>query len=429
MAVQHKFKMGTGAKVSAVKQDENLLDILAKAVDYGSDFVHDLFLNDLSKLNQFYSLIATNGESSWVNGTDTNTGFPIWYVVDGDSVLTIGVYLTEKGKSILRQGTDSIDSFQDIGFAYINLITNSGTQKQSISQVATNIVQYAGEGIPKIEAGDGLKNVIKNTVSVVKKFVKRVITLAFEGKVTNNPTIAQENATSNAEKAAKEASVQEETIPISEGETIAADIEISVVDAIGLVFSLGTLTLTIILNILSKEIRSFVRFYNLTNQDLEFSICWIKENVAVAVSPMLPQNPITIPKISPAWTPPWIIGSDPISYIDMVFANTDKLKGIGYVLKARPNNDFPGFNVMVNIPNSGDNSLQLSFVTNDVCNSYWQDHKDKDTNLTMSTTSGNYTLKIATNQVKGESPSPVDGAEGYNYEHLVILEEFGTNNK
>ncbi|MGK7877158.1 MAG: hypothetical protein AB4426_28845 [Xenococcaceae cyanobacterium] len=429
MAVQHKFKMGTGAKVSAVKQDENLREILGDAVDRGSDLVHNLFLNDLSKLNQFYSVIATSGESIWINGTDTHTGFPTWSVVDGDSILTIGVYFTEKGKSILRQGTDSVDSFQDIGFAYITLITGSGTKKQSISQVSTNIVQYAGKGIPKIEAGDGLKNVIKNTVSVVKQFVKRIITLAFESGTTSDPAIAQENAASNAEKAAKEASVQEKTIPISEGETIAADVDISVVDVIGLVFSLGTLALTIILNILSKKIRSFVRFYNLTRQNLEFSICWIKEDVAVAVSPMLPQNPITIPKISPAWTPPWIIGSDPISYIDIVFANTDKLKGVGYVLKARPNGDFPGFNVMINIPNSGDNSLQVSFDTNDNCYSYWQDNKDKDTKLTMSATSRNYTLKIATNQVKGESPSPVNGAEGYNYEHLVILEEFVTNNK
>jgi hypothetical protein len=39
----------------------------------------------------------------------------------------------------------------------------------------------------------------------------------------------------------------------------------------------------------------------------------------------------------------------------------------------------------------------------------------------MQATSGNYTLSIALNQLNGQSPSPLDGTTGYNFEHLIVL--------
>ncbi|MDH5477913.1 MAG: hypothetical protein OEY50_06255, partial [Nitrospinota bacterium] len=107
--------------------------------------------------------------------------------------------------------------------------------------------------------------------------------------------------------------------------------------------------------------------------------------------------------------------------------NTDSLKGVGYVLKARPTGDFPGFNVMVNIPNDGANSLYASFIPTDDCDGYWNSHKDKDTGLVTSATSqdGKYKLILATNQGSGKSPSPMNGEEGYNYEHLLLIQQIG----
>ena len=39
----------------------------------------------------------------------------------------------------------------------------------------------------------------------------------------------------------------------------------------------------------------------------------------------------------------------------------------------------------------------------------------------MKATSGNYTLQIASNQLNGQSPSPLDATQGYNFEHLIVL--------
>ena len=49
------------------------------------------------------------------------------------------------------------------------------------------------------------------------------------------------------------------------------------------------------------------------------------------------------------------------------------------------------------------------------------DDPQKDFNLTATANSGRYKLSIATNANKGQSPSPYDGSQGYNYEHLLVL--------
>jgi hypothetical protein len=53
----------------------------------------------------------------------------------------------------------------------------------------------------------------------------------------------------------------------------------------------------------------------------------------------------------------------------------------------------------------------------------WAQHitDNRNDDLTMTATSGKYTLSIATNKNSGESPSPLDATEGYNYEHLIVL--------
>lgn len=420
---KHKFQIGTGARTSAVGTTRRIEEALASAVARGGTVVHDLFTEDLSALNKLYTDVGTSGDSIWIRGTDTTTGAPTWYVASGSTMLTVGLYITSSGKQILRDGTAGSEDLRDIGFAYVTLVSGADEDNPGISQIATNLVRYAGEGIPHIDAADGLKKVIEKTASVVKKYVVRVIKLTLESEGASVPAAARAAAEQNAEQAANEASAREESIAISETETIVADIEVSIADVVGLVFSLGTLALTIILNLLSKQIASFVRFYNATDVDVEFSICWIKEGSAAAVMPALPNTPVTIPAPGPAWTPPWIIGDDATHYVDMVFANTDSLKGVGFVLKARPNGDFPGINAMVNIPNSGDNSLQVSFTTDDDCYAYWQQHKNNNKEVTASVHSGAYTLSIATNQVSGKSPSPVDGQNGYNYEHLIVLQK------
>ena len=66
-------------------------------------------------------------------------------------------------------------------------------------------------------------------------------------------------------------------------------------------------------------------------------------------------------------------------------------------------------------------------LTNESCNDAWDKLQDEDPErritpaLTASATSGPYTLKVATNAFQGRTASPLSGAVGYNYEHLVVL--------
>ena len=108
--------------------------------------------------------------------------------------------------------------------------------------------------------------------------------------------------------------------------------------------------------------------------------------------------------------------------------NSGSGDSIGYVLEATASGDFPGFRVAVYVAGDGsDTSLYLAF-TNDDCNDFWQQFdppirvfQGRDKNTSMRATSGNYTLSIALNQLNGESPSPLDGTTGYNFEHLLVL--------
>ncbi|MCA9044386.1 MAG: hypothetical protein KDA69_08700, partial [Planctomycetaceae bacterium] len=141
---------------------------------------------------------------------------------------------------------------------------------------------------------------------------------------------------------------------------------------------------------------------------------------SVVTSPVLPRTFFPVPGQGPVWTPPWIMGDNPVSFADFLFTNTDLMKGVAYVLSARPRDDFPGFNVMVNIPHSGDNSLYVAFG-NQTCDQVWEDHKDLNTNLSSSTSLNGFELTIASNQVTGSSASPVDGTTSHNFEHVITL--------
>jgi hypothetical protein len=119
--------------------------------------------------------------------------------------------------------------------------------------------------------------------------------------------------------------------------------------------------------------------------------------------------------------PPGVISvGQVITRSDVTFINTKVLDGIGFVLMADANGAFPGFRVMVDIPNSGANSLWAGFGTED-CTDVWNTKKNTNYNLTTLAKSGVYELQLATNQNEWESPSPTDGTNGYNYEHLLVL--------
>jgi hypothetical protein len=256
----------------------------------------------------------------------------------------------------------------------------------------------------------------------LKSFWEELIRISWESAGSISSSAVRQQIVQNVSQASNSTQAQGRTIAVEGGEVV-ADVGVAASEVVGVVFGLGELAVSLTLLLLEKQIVTYARMYNSSDIKFDVSVCFVKEGSALVSAPMLPQAPVSLPAISPSWTPPAILGNDAVHFIDMVFANTDTSKGVGYVLKAFANNDFKGFNVMVNIPSNDDNSLYVSFGENDQCYNYWETYKNEQTSITANTQSGDYTLKIATNQVNGKSASPVDGQMGYYYEHLILFEK------
>ncbi|MGR9071836.1 MAG: hypothetical protein ACU833_02095 [Gammaproteobacteria bacterium] len=410
---QHKLKIQAPSGInSADPNNDNLLHDLTAALT-GGDAVFDFFSGNVQALQNLYQTIATSGDSVWIDGIDKN-GMPVKYVDNGNHFLSIGSKIDDT--DTLEKGTGSTTDYKQVGIAYVTLTTDQGT-----SQLIVNTIHYAGIGIAGIAATPALFKLLKPIVKAVAKFIKNLAVSIYNkvksGFSTDDGEEAEDNVNEEASSAAEEAS--EEGVEV--GESIFADVSFTILDGVGVVVAVGTIAVVLILELLSKQMTNWVRFYNVTQSDLQFGICWLKSSAGAEIAPAKVGETADVPKISKAPTPPWVTSSDTVIYrSDLQFINTNVLKGVGYVLNAAPSGDFPGFRVMVDIPNVGDNSIYVGFNTDD-CSSVWDNNKDKNIGLTMKATSGKYTLRIATNKVSGKSPSPVNETEGYNYEHLIVL--------
>lgn len=411
---QHKLKVQAPSGInSADPNNDNLLHDLTAALT-GGDAVFDFFSGNVQALQNLYQTIATSGDSVWIDGTDEKSGMPVKYVDNGDHFLSIGAAIHDT--DTLQNGTGSTTDYKQVGIAYVTLTTDQGT-----SQLIVNTIHYAGIGIAGIAATPALFKLLKPIVKAVARFIKNLAVSIYNkvksGFSTDDPEEAEDNVEGEAGQAAEEAG--EEGAEVAEG--IFADVSFTILDGVGVVVAVGVIAVVLILELLSKQMTNWVRFYNVTQGDLQFGICWLKGSAGAEIAPAKVGKTATVTKISKAPTPPWVTSSDTVIYrSDLQFINTNVLEGIGYVLNADPSGDFPGFRVMVDIPSAGDNSIYVGFVKDD-CESVWNAHKDQNTGLTMKATSGKYTLRIATNKVSGKSPSPVDETEGYNYEHLIVL--------
>jgi hypothetical protein len=183
----------------------------------------------------------------------------------------------------------------------------------------------------------------------------------------------------------------------------------------------------VLLQLTTVDVRDYVQFYNLTSQDIQFGVGYLPWDVSCKGPAPVGQT-ATIKAVGSPPTVPGILPDDTV--INYALITMDNLEGdLGYVLEATPSGDFPGFRVAVYVAGADMGSYLYLAFTNDDCNEFWQqfDPFDPDKQgtgqdaLTMNATSGNYTLSIALNQLSGQSPSPLDGTMGYNFEHLIVL--------
>ena len=413
----HSFQFGPTAGVTAAGPAQTVLGNLDTAAS-GGDPARALFATDLQALTALRSAAAGDG-STWIDGTDTTNGLPTRFVSVGDDFLSLGVYVPESGRDTLAKGTSGVSDYAGIGFFYLTLLTGGSTPE--VTQVMTGSLDYAGEGLPEFATEDGLASLIETVVDNAADFVSGVVEEALEAE-GEAAGLAEAGATAELTAAQVAAGVAgPKTFTGPGGMTIEAGVEFGAGATIGFAIELVALVALLPLVLLAKEMSAYVRVYNATGQEIDVTLCWIQENDQSAGRPG--NDPVTLLPRGPAWTPPWIIGEQAVHYTSWVVGNTDPLKGVAYVLRLDPAGDFPGGNVMVDIPNTDANSLAVTFDFNEDCEAVWTAGKGQNTGLTASATSGGYRLRIATNQTTGRSPAPADGALGYQYEHVVIIDE------
>ena len=392
---------------------------LMEAALVGGDPVYEFFAGHFNALQGLYQTIATGGDEVWLDGTDEKSGDPVKYVAQGDNFLTVSHTFTDTGP--LKDGTGSTDTYKPVGIAYVTFTTDQGT-----SQMVLNDVHYAGLGLGGLLAAPVLAkfglSIIKSVASWIKNTAIKIYNRV-SGGGSEDADQAEDDVESDASEAAEESA--EEGAEVAEG--VFADVSITVAQGVFFAVGIGIMAIVFILQLLSKEINAQVRFYNVTKLDITFGVCKVDGHTGMSNGPAKVGSTAVVTHVSKAKTPPWIIGSDTaIYYAEAAFLNTNELFGVGYLLSAEPTGDFPGFKVGVEIP-SDDPNVMLVELTNESCNDAWDKLQDEDPErritpaLTASATSGPYTLKVATNAFQGRTASPLSGAVGYNYEHLVVL--------
>ena len=414
----NQFKIVPAPGLSTASPNLPGFNTLVEDALNGGDAVYDFFAGHFQALQTLYNTIATGGDEVWIDGVDKNTGLPTQFVEMGDDFLTVGHQFTDTDP--LQNGTGDPTVYKPVGVTYVVLTTNQGT-----SQMILNDIHYAGLGIGGLLTMPVLSKIALSLIKSVGRWLRGVaqkIAQRVAGGGEEDPDDAEDAVETDAADAAGEAGETGAEI----GGGLLADVTISTAAGAAFVVGLAVFAIVLFLQLMAKQMNAQMRFYNMTATDVTFGVCLTQTGTGMQGGPAAVGSTQTVKKVGPVPTPPWITSSDTaISYSEANFINTDELAGIGYVLNADANGGFPGFRVLVNIPSADTNSLYVGFTTED-CNKLWTEQEDNqqqppNTNLTASTTSGSYTLRIATNANSGQSPSPLSGAEGYNYEHLVVL--------
>jgi hypothetical protein len=408
MASNPKIRLQPASTVpTAAGKQPNLLQALHSALAGGTP-VYNFFSTYHQTLQTFYQTISTGDETLWLDGKDQN-GNPVKYVAIGNNYLTLSANITDTEP--LENGTGS--DYKPVGVGTVTVsIDNLGTHICAVHDILYAGMALGGVGILAPFVGGALRAYRFYTSGLAK----RAAIYVDDDGLQPSGAAGEDGAAIDGEAAA-EAQITDISpyLPTLE-------IEVSTAELVGAVGGAVLVFLMVLLQIMMVEARDYVQFYNVTSRDIQFGIGYLWRNISCNGPAPVGQT-ATIKAVGSPPTVPGIIPDDTvINYSLITMDNSGLGVSIGYVLEATPSGDFPGFRVAVNVAGDGsDTSLYLAF-TNDDCNDFWQQFDNTgQTTLTMQATSGSYTLSIALNQLNGQSPSPLDGTMGYNFEHLIVL--------
>jgi hypothetical protein len=412
MASPHQFKLSPSPGIST-GGPLTLTQELAAALQGGTP-IYDFFSGDGEALQTFYQTIATGDDTVWLDGTDQN-GNPVKYVAVGSNYFTIYTQLTDQ--TPLQNGTGDSTTYKAVGSTVVVMTTDFGSQ-----QLVVHDIEYAGEGFGSLLAAPLIGKVLMYGLRTAKNYVVNLVKGAFQAPGGGDqPAGDADEDTDQIDSDAANAA-GDEAVELAEGVT--ADFTISTGAAAAAGVGAVIILFFVFLQLIGKQINNYVKFYNVTAEDIQFGICIVHEGES-SKGPAPVGQTASITKVSPAKAPSGVMPADTaIYYSQLAFNNSNPLTDIGYVLEASPDSTtgFPGFRICISIGGliKTWNYSYIAF-TDDDCNDFWANFNEEQAELTMQATSGKYTLQIATNQVEDQSPSPLDGTQGYNFEHLIVL--------
>ncbi len=417
MASNAKIRLQPASTVPAAAGNQpNLLQMLQSALQGGTS-VYNFFAAYHQPLQTFYNTIATGDDTIWLDGIDEK-GNPVKYVQVGNNYLTLSANITDTKPMENGTGTD----YQPVGVATLTLsIDNFGTHIVAVHDILYAGMALGGVGILAPFVSGAVQAYRFYTSDLVKRAAIEV-----DNAGLKPPDAAGEEGAAIDSEAADGAS----NIPDISPYLPQLEVEIGAGEVVGAVGGAVLILVMVLLQLMLVEVRNYAQFYNVTSQDIQFGIGYLPWGNVSCNGPAPVGQTATIKAVGSPPTVPGIIPDETvINYAVITMDNAGSGDSIGYVLEATPSGDFPGFRVAVYVAGDGSStSLYLAF-TNDDCNDFWQQFDPSkggvpgtgQTTLTMQATYSSYTLYIALNQLNGQSPSPLDGSEGYNFEHLIVL--------
>jgi len=374
----------------------------------GGSPTYDFFSGDMAALHDIAQQIANNGDSAWQQASQPSSlGYdfldpnaPVHYVKGSKGTLVVQILADN---SILGQDTPD---YKQAGIATTYLVTDQGP-----ISVIVNWVEKLGPAIAGVAIAPALLTILGAFKTFLQSYLTRAYSAIAEG-ATDSATVSEEAATEAAEDAAIDGEVVADEVALS--------LTFSPLAIVGIAVAAIAAIIAIILFFLAKTMICLVKIYNYTDQTLNLALCYEYDLVAKEV----PQSG-SMPPIGIAPAPPGVKPLDSVIYrADYQFQNDSSVNGLGVVIHGDGSGDFPGMTAVIDIPAVGNNSLYVDLKNTEDWDQLYEniDHGQYD-QLTMSVSNSGYQLSIATNQLRGESSSPITGETGYFYEYLIVIEK------
>jgi hypothetical protein len=390
-----------GQSLSGSPQTPTLVQQLAEAAG-GGQATYDFFSSEAKARKDLAALVA-QGPAVWtLHDTAADLGYEFLAPDQPAYVATAPtgqlVLQTQLSPDVLQ--ADSAD-YQEAGIATMYLVTD-----QCPIDVFTTTVNKLGPGI----AATALGPAIATLLGALKTFVTSFFTSVSEAAGSGGS--AASVATEAAETAAEAAEVDGEIV----ADELALSVEFGPLAIVGLVIAALTIVYMILSFGLSKTMTAWIRVFNVSAYPLQLGLAH-NYNLSVKQEP-------TTGLLPPPGTPPAPPGVTPQSSVifraDYVIQNDSSWEGLGIVLQAPPSGGGPGVTVAMDIPSVGPNSLAAVPSGTVDPGRFYDDMEGQNTSLSTRV-GGGVTVTMGTNQNSGESPSPLGGDDGYNYEYVVVV--------